>query len=259
MSAADQAAAEDERGSRLAHLLGNGRAEQWSLESALDWRCSPRLPWWLPRRAYTTLVTQVYYGESATLLLCKALRPHLHRPIERALIDLQETDERRHTAAYERYLARLGDLVPPDEATTATLETGLAWKDDPLAMMVAFHVVLESEALTIQQDLSAHSPCPLFAALNARAARDEARHVAFGKLYLRGRLACLPREERHDIYRRVRRLWRGCAYAIRARYTGISARFFVLSRGRMDERWDRHARALVDLGLVDEADAARIE
>ncbi len=250
---------DDDARERMLRLLANGRADQWSFETDLDWRLAPRLPWFLPKRAYTTLVSQVFYGERATLLLCDALRPHLSDEPGRALIELQDIDERRHVAAYERYLGRLGDIAPPDEATTATLEGGLAWRDSPLGMMVAFHIVLEGEALTIQQDLSVHSPCPLFAALNARAARDEARHVGFGKLYLRDRLARLPLDERREIYRRVRRLWRDCAQAIRARYTGISARFFALSRGRMDERWHRHARALVDLGLVDDTDAARIE
>jgi hypothetical protein len=183
--------------------------------------------------------------------LCAALRPHLADAEARAFIDLQEIDERRHAAAYERYLARLGEVAGPDAATTATLEGGLAWRGHPLGLMIAFHIVLEGEALTIQHDLAAHSPCPLFRALNARAARDEARHVAFGKAYLRGRLGALSIEERAEIYRWVRALWHDCSQAIRARYTGVSRAFFALSRGSMAERWARHRRALAELGLLD--------
>ena len=50
-------------------------------------------------------------------------------------------------------------------------------------------------------------PCPLFAEIGAAIARDEARHVAFGRLYLRHALPRIARDERLAMLGWVRALW----------------------------------------------------
>jgi hypothetical protein len=243
---------------RLDVLRANAEAGQWSPEVEIDWRSSPRVPWWLPRKAYTTLMSQLLHGERASFAMCATLRPLLPAGPARALVDLQERDEARHVAVYERYMARLGDIAAPDDYVERALGGGLRGQGGAIGVMLAYHVVLEGEALVLQQDLAHRLPCPLFARINALAARDEARHVAFGKAHLAGRLAGLPAEERRALFVWLRALWRDCAETLRGRYTGVSRAFFVLSRGSMEQRWARQERALVELGLVTAADAARL-
>lgn len=243
---------------RWSTLLANARDGQWNPEREIDWEASPRLPWWLPRKAYATLISQLYYGELASMRMCGRLRPLLADAVPLALLDLQEADERRHAGLYERYMARLGALAPQDDYVATALEGGLSGPFGALGIMTAFHIVLEGEALVLQQDLAAQLPCPLFRRINALAARDEARHVAFGKTYLAGKYAALDDASRRDLFVWARGLWHDCAQALRSRYTGISRGFFVLSRGGMEERWRRQERALVEVGLVSEAEAGRL-
>ena len=243
---------------RWTALLANARDGQWNLADEIDLSAAPRLPWWLPRKAYVTLISQLHYGELASMRMCMTLRPLLAAQTPLALLDLQEADEARHAALYRQYMERLGELAPPDDYVAAALDGGLRGRHGALGIMTAFHIVLEGEALVLQQDLAAQLPCPSFRRINALAARDEARHVAFGKTYLAGRYGGLGADERIELYLWARTLWHDCAETLRGRYTGISRAFFSLSRGGMAERWRRQERALVEIGLVSPAEAARL-
>jgi hypothetical protein len=239
-------------------LLANARDGQWDPAREIDWSASPRAPWWLPRKAYVTLISQLYYGELASLRMCATLRPLLDGATPLALLDLQAADEARHALLYERFMGRLGEMAPQDDYVSTALEGGLNGRHGALGIMTAFHLVLEGEALVLQHDLAAQLPCPLFGRINALAARDEARHVAFGKSYLAGRYAELSDDERFALFVWARGLWHDCAQALRGRYSGISRAFLALSRGGMADRWQRQERALIEVGLVTADEARRL-
>jgi len=114
---------------------------------------------------------------------------------------------------------------------------------------VACHLVLESEALAIQENLSNDINCPLLRQINRLAAPDEARHVAFGRFYLAGRVEVLPLDERLALYEWVKATWRNCA---RATLDGLSG-YRILVRGSIERRlaagWARQRQGLRDIGL----------
>lgn len=236
----------------LSTLLQAGIVGQWQAEVEIDWAQEVRPPAWLPRRLYAGALSQLRFGELGTGSLCRRLAKRLADPQAQALLALQAGDEQRHAAAYERYLFRLGEITPPDPAVASAFAASLAWDGPPEGLVVAGHVVLEREALGLLRDLAEWCPCPLLRQLNARIARDEARHIAFGEIYLRPRIAALGGEERIAIFRWVRALWRDCAGATAGRYLGSSA----FLRRRLDERWRRRQGALIRLGLVSAAEAA---
>lgn len=248
----DDEAASDQAAAGLAALVVAAAEGQWQAETAIDWDQPVRPPRWLPGRLYAGAISQLRFGEIATGRLCQRLAPRLPDGDARTLLALQAGDEHRHGAAYERYLARLGETTPPDPAVAAVFAESLAWNGPPEGLVIAGHVVLEREALGLLRDLGQWCPCPLLRRLNARIARDEARHIAFGEIYLRPRIAALAAEERIAIYRWVKKLWRDCAGATAARYLGTRA----LVRRRLDERWQQRARVLIRLGLVSAAEAA---
>ena len=88
-------------------------------------------------------------------------------------------------------------------------------------------------------------------------ARDEARHVAFGKLYPWNTLSALSAEERIGMYRWVRELWHDCASAARGEYYGLGRPITGVGRGSVGERWSTQVEALKDIGLVTDDEASR--
>jgi len=241
---------------KLESLTRNALDGQWSADGVIDWDEAPVLPDWLPDRVYASVVSQLYHGERATLTMCRRLAGELAGTPAETFLRTQIADEARHAEIYADYLDRLGIFVPPDEAMAAAYEGALAWRGSYHAPVVAFHIVLEGEALDLLQACSKRFPCPLFHQINRRVSQDEARHIAFGKLFLRGRVQALPLEERLEIYRWVRSLWRDCAAATRARY-GLFGRVALRTgRAALETRWQRQAGALAEIGLIGTEEAA---
>ncbi len=239
----------------LDRLLDKAERGQWHVDEAIDWDLPPAPPNWISRKYFVSVISHLRAGEEATVGICRRLRRHVPEPAAHRLLDLQIADERRHASVYETYLARLGDSVAVDESFVEALESGNAWNGCWLGPMVAYHIVVEGEALRLQKELCQAFACPLFGALATRIAQDEARHVAFGRIYLDPKLAALPRDQRIDIYRWVRATWWDCAGAAFGRWS--LGRW--LARGELEERWARQVDALVDVGLiaVDERDQFR--
>ncbi len=243
---------------RLRAVAANGVDAPWSADDAVDWRAPLVVPAWLPRRTFVAAVSQLYHGEIATAAICRRL---LAGPVgadagARACLEAQIVDEARHARAYRAYLARLGDIAPAEPAAAAFFRGGAAGPGDPdLGAILAYHVVLEGEALRIQQGFATWLPCPVFRALNARIARDEARHVGFGRIYLENRLAVLPVEERRALFLWVKALWRACAESVMERFRIPGVMTARTARRWLESRWQRQVKDLVALGLVGESEA----
>lgn len=237
----------DQRLIRLAH---SAEAAQWEPETAIDWSLPVVRPPILSAKFFSAMVSQLFYGEIATQEVCRHLLEQLPDPMARRYLRTQLDDEARHARVYDRYLARLGHKAAMDDALMVALEGGLAWRGSYHGLIVAYQVVLESEALEIQQLLAERLPCPLLRRINARIARDEARHVAFGKIYLDPRLPRLERAERFEIYRWVKSLWLDCAAATEGRYGRLGRLALGLPKASLAERWAERAAMLRNIGLV---------
>lgn len=217
------------RSDRLERLALNSLRGQWSAEHAIDWDLSVQLPRWLPREDIAKAMSQLYHGEVATGRLCRRLLAEVPEPEARSCLELQIADESRHAAVYLRYLERLGHMAPVDSAFEAVLEDGLAWSGSALGMVVLFHVVVEAEALRLLDGVARFLPCPLLRQINRRISLDEARHVAFGQIYLRDRVAGLPEDERRHIYYWVQKLWSSytqATFSAQSRWDGMVGRLF---------------------------------
>ena len=235
---------------RLARLTGKALDDQWRPDDAIDWDRPVVRPRIMPGRFYGALVSQLFYGEIATQAVCRNLLDQIPDLPARRFLETQLADEARHAAVYDRYLGRLGHKSDMDDALLVALEGGLAWRGSVYGLVVAYHVLLEGEALTVQQLLANHLPCPLFRQINSRIARDEARHVAFGKLYLNRHLAALPQEERFAILLWVKRLWLDCARATESRYGRLGRLALGLSPQSLESRWLERQDMLYEIGLI---------
>jgi hypothetical protein len=194
-------------GERIAALAAKAAAVQSGGPPDIDWSRPPSLPVWLPRRLAARAVTQYHRGEIATARACETLRYRLALPAARDFLRIQATDERRHATLYDAYLGKIGGPRPRSLSIEETYEKALAWQGAPEAIILAFHAILEGESLRLQQVIDKWLPCPLFREISAVINRDEARHIAFGRIYLREALPYLPRGERLAIFAWARDLW----------------------------------------------------
>ena len=232
----------------FARLSARATAGAWRLEDAIDWSLpvAPARHW--PRGLHVRLVSQLRHGEEATAAICRHLIDALEGDEARRCLAVQESDERRHAAAYGAYVRRLGQDAPANPLLDALFQRAAAWKGHPLAMVLAFHIVIEGEALKLQKALAASSPCPLFRAINARIANDEARHVAFGVRYARAALPDIDAEDRAVIAAWLKSLWFEAARITTCHFGALS---WLAGIGHVshDRMWRRRAERLARLGL----------
>lgn len=236
---------------RLDAIAANGRGSAWSADEILD-GTEVVVPRFLSRRAYVAAVSQLHHGEVATVGLCRRLLRGSfgNVPAARVCIENQIVDEIRHADAYRAYLESVGDIVPPDPAVVAYFEAAEGWPDDPdVGAVLAYHVVLEGEALRMQLGFATWLPCPAFRALNGRIARDEARHVGFGRAVLERRIAAMPPERRRDLLRWIETLWWEAAAAILGRFSMPGLNCERLTRKWLESRWRRQVADLAVIGL----------
>ena len=234
---------------RLATLLRRAREAQGPAAEAVDWTLPIRPPKWPLRRCFASLVGQLRDGEAAVALICDQLAEANDNPDVHAFLRLQAADERRHAEFFQQYLERLDVAPTVDPVLAEVLERGMSWNGSRLAVIVACHIVIEGEALQVQQHFLDDVPCQLYRAVAAQVIRDEARHVAFGRIFLDGRLSTLPLDERLEMYRWVRSIWRDCASAAaRHRVLGLLPR--ALGRDALNARWAARYGALERLGLI---------
>jgi len=241
----------DETEIRLTRLAANARAGQWSLDD-IDWQHGPRPPVWITARQARFTVSQLYYGEIATARICRRLMSEVPEGAARACLSLQIADEERHAEAYRRYLERLGGILPMSDPLKWALVAAENGPFGPLGAIAAFHIVVEGEYLRIQSSLTRFLSCPLFRRINRRIARDEARHAAFGKTYLKERLAALPPRRQQEMYDWLQEIWQQAAdsaQAQRGHTPGDRSGAQWLLRLWLSSGWRHHQRALAQIGL----------
>lgn len=192
---------------RLFDLSQKAVLAQSMSRDAIDW-CRPAAPpRWMPRRLAATIVSQFHYGEIATAQICADIQSRVALPTARDCLDAQTEDEERHAHMYARYLEKLGGADRQRPVIEGLFAKAASWKGAPEGTILICHTIFEGESLHLQNAIDKWMPCPLFRDISALIARDEARHVAFGRIYLQDALPHLPRGERLALFRWIRELW----------------------------------------------------
>ncbi len=244
----------DDLAARL-HALGQkGANAQTACLSDFDWRQTPRRPPRVPRAIYIRVVSQLYHGELAAQRFCRSLVGRLGESEADFCLGIQLADETRHAEIFGRYLTLLGGIAPPATALIRVVDSVMAWRGAPEAVVLACHILLEGEVLRLEHAVDSWSPCPLLRQISAKLAHDEARHVAFGKLYLRESLPHLPLGERVAVYSWLKELWMTIAVAA---FENFAARIVATParHGSLEKRWLLRARALQAAGLFEQQEA----
>ncbi len=235
----------------LEALSAKAAAGQWHPDRAIDWTLPVRPPRWAPQSAYVKAVSQFHHGERIALAACRTLAERLPEPAARAFLATQIADEERHVAVYRRYLARLGDIGPVDPGLALAAEGAFGWTGSPLGLVLACHLLLETAAVGLHTGLVRRLPCPLLNALTGPVHRDEARHVAFGKAYVRARIGTLDEEERVALYRHIRSVWFAATDNGTAAWPPGAALRRRVRNGIIEAGWTGHRATLRAVGLID--------
>jgi hypothetical protein len=234
---------------RLARLAANAEAGQWSVTRDIDWQHIPRLPTWISHDQARAAISQLYHGELATAEFCQNLLRDLDSGYAHCCLAWQLIDEERHAEVYRRYLDQLGGVTPIEPNLAQALDAVARGPAGELGTMIAYHVIVEGEVLRLQHLITHFLPCPFLTQINRRIARDEARHVAFGQIFLAEALADWPEATRASIYYWLHRIWgQSTDVTLETRYRNSMARR-VLCRW-WQSGWDRHAAALKQIGVT---------
>lgn len=239
---------------RLIRLTEKGRRAQTQSVDDFDWSQKHGVPFWLPNRVAGWVVSQFLHGEQATAEMCRMVAPRLDNNAAFAFLEMQRLDELRHAAIYARYLDKIGGVRPAPSYLRVGYQAARDWDGPVEGVLLAYHVLLEGESLILQHDVARWLPCPLFNQMAAVIARDEARHVAFGKLWLRQALPTRSAEEHALIHCWLRGLWFD---TIGTMVSHLKPFDFVNGpkpwRQWLVENWALRERELANVGLIFDA------
>ena len=189
-------------------LYRQAAAGQWDPQTAIDWDAQFELPPAI-ETAVAQVMTYLIENENAALVVPARHLGQVHpqyREVQQALA-LQCADEARHIEVFTRRLGLRGHAPMLSTAGgQASLHSLLRAPDFSTATFL-LSVLGEGSFVNLLNFLWDYAPDPVTRQICRLAARDEARHVAFGMAHLQHRLAAQPHyltrlqnavEQRHE-------------------------------------------------------------
>jgi hypothetical protein len=162
-------------------LYASAAAHQWDPAVAVDWSAPADVPPDL-EDAVVQIMTYLVENEQAALMVPARLLSRLHPQFREVmqLLAAQVGDEARHVEVFtRRALLRRDQLGVSGAGGRASLQTLLGEHDFTLASFL-LSVLGEGSFLDLLRFIRDHAPDSVTAQVTQLAARDEARHVAFG-------------------------------------------------------------------------------
>ena len=208
---------------KLRSLYAKAKEAQWNGEKDLDWSTPldpsqpivsqgrygfDRLPIiqklsksqreTFSAHATAQILSQFLHGEQGALMTAAALT-HAVPDYEAKLYAATQTmDEARHVEVYERYVSKLA-LVYPISPWLKELIDATLRADHWVKIAIGMNMVVEGLALAAFHNMRRETTCPLLRALTENVLRDEARHVAFGSVYVGQTIRDMHPDEREDV------------------------------------------------------------
>jgi hypothetical protein len=176
-----------------ADLYAQAVAAQWNPELAIDWNAPFELADEV-EDAVAQVMTYMIENENAALVVPARFLGQMHphfREVQ-AVLAIQVADEARHIDVFTRRLRLRGrEPALSTAGGQASLKTLL---DEPDFSVAGFllSVLGEGTFVSLLNFLHEHGPDPVTRQICRLAARDEARHVAFGMAHLLRRLEHEP-------------------------------------------------------------------
>jgi TusA-related sulfurtransferase len=176
-----------------ADLYAQAVAAQWNPDAVIDWKAQFDLSD-VVEDAVVQVLTYMIENEVAALVVPARFLGQLHphfREVQ-ALLAIQVADEARHIDVFTRRVRLKGrEPALSTAGGQASLKTLIDEPDFSVAEFL-LSVLGEGTFVSLLLFLHAHAPDPVTRQIAMLAARDEARHVAFGMTHLMARLEQEP-------------------------------------------------------------------
>jgi len=208
---------------QLQSLYSKAKRNQWDAEQQLDWsqEIDPSRPIVdeerfgfdnIPfiqkldarrREAFTANVSayrlsQFLHGEQGALMTAAALTHAVPDHAGKLYAATQTMDEARHVEVFEKYVRKLAKVYPMSPGLKKLIDNTLT-ADSWVKIAIGMNMVVEGLALGAFHNMRRQTTCPLLRQLVELVLRDEARHVAFGNVYVSKAISGMHPDEREDV------------------------------------------------------------
>jgi hypothetical protein len=143
-------------------------------------------------------LSQLLHGEQGALMVAGQLVASVPDYEAKLYAASQAMDEARHVEVFGRYIRKLDKIYPVQPILREILDAIMAarlWQ----AKTVGMQVILEGIALGTFVNVRAFTSCELLRELLGYVTKDEARHVAFGNIYLATAIAEMHPDDRAEV------------------------------------------------------------
>jgi hypothetical protein len=208
---------------KLKNLYSKAKQRQWDAEQQLPWdtELDPskpiigedrfmfhRVPFFqklsqkqrddFTAHATCQLLSQFLHGEQGALMTAAAVT-HAAPDYEAKLYSATQTmDEARHVEVYDLYIKKLGMVYPMSPWLKKLIDVTLQ-SNSFAKTMIGMNMVVEGLALAAFHNMRLQATCPLLKQLTEYVLADESRHVAFGNVYLREKIAEMHADDVEDL------------------------------------------------------------
>jgi len=144
------------------------------------------------------ILSQILHGEQGALMVAGELVAAVPDYEAKLYAASQAMDEARHVEVFERYIRKLDRVYPitkPLRAILMMIFETKHWQSKTVGMQV----ILEGLALGTFINVRAATSCSLLRDLMTYVTKDEARHVAFGNLYLTEKIRDMHPDDRAEV------------------------------------------------------------
>ncbi len=209
--------------SKLEDLYVKAKNEQWNADVEVDWSRSvdpgggildeDRMPIYkmkffqkLSKTQHETfnaknsawILSQLLHGEQGALMVAGELVAAVPDYEAKLYVASQAMDEARHVEVFARYIRKL-DTIYPVQPTLKSILKSIMETPHWQAKTVGMQVILEGLALGTFINVRAATGCKLLAEMLQYVTKDEARHVAFGNIYLTHAIKDMHPDDRAEV------------------------------------------------------------
>ncbi len=208
---------------KLSRLYTKAKKFQWDAEEQMDWsyEVDPSRPLIdesqfglgqipfvqsLPKsqsdafRAHIAAyqLSQFLHGEQGALMTAAALT-HAVPDYEGKLYTATQTmDEARHVEVFDRYIKKIAMIYPMGKWLKELIDVTLT-ADHWVKIAIGMNMVVEGLALGAFHNMKNVTSCELLRDVLTYVMRDEARHVAFGGVYVGKTIAEMHEDDREEV------------------------------------------------------------